>query len=300
MITGDNAGTKQPFGTIDTPAQSGTISGAAYMNFGWALTPQPNMIPFDGSTITVWVNGVFLGKPSYNHYREDIATLFPGLANSNGAVGLFHLDTTALANDVHTIAWGVTDSGGNAEGLGSRYFTVLNLAGGAEMAATQAGERLRPRRDFTGAGDDPLSFENIRNMPPCLKAVDVKRGYAVDAAAWAAAPDARGVVRLEIREIERIEVALEDTGWKGNDFDWRQSQPLIGIGGDGGIYAGYLVVGEDLRPLPIGSSLDPRTGIFAWQPGPGFLGEYAFVFVRTGAGGIRQRTILLIDILPLF
>lgn len=41
-------------------------------------------------------------------------------------------------------------------------------------------------------------------------------------------------------------------------------------------------VGDDLRPLPSGSHLDPRTGIFTWQPGPGFLGAYDFVFVADG------------------
>jgi hypothetical protein len=36
------------------------------------------------------------------------------------------IDTTTLANGVHTIVWGVVDNNGNAEGLGSRYFWVLN------------------------------------------------------------------------------------------------------------------------------------------------------------------------------
>ena len=53
--------------------------------------------PVDGSTITVYVDGASVGRASYNHYRSDIATLFPGLANSNGAVGLRTIDTTTLA-----------------------------------------------------------------------------------------------------------------------------------------------------------------------------------------------------------
>ena len=55
-----------------------------------------------------------------------IAALFPGYANTNGAVGYFVLDTTTLTNGVHTIAWVVRDSAGNASGIGSRYFTVVN------------------------------------------------------------------------------------------------------------------------------------------------------------------------------
>lgn len=125
-ITCDNATATRPFGAIDTPAQGQTISGSAYVNFGWALTPQPKQIPPDGSTITVLVDGVAVGHPLYNNFRSDVAGLFPGRANSAGAVGAFTLDTTTLANGVHTIAWIVTDSANASEGIGSRYFLVHN------------------------------------------------------------------------------------------------------------------------------------------------------------------------------
>ena len=94
--------------------------------FGWALTPPAAAIPTDGSTIQVYVDGAALGHPVYNQYRSDIATLFPGYANTDGAVGYFVLDTTALANGIHTIAWSVTDDSGRADGIGSRYFWVQN------------------------------------------------------------------------------------------------------------------------------------------------------------------------------
>lgn len=123
----DNADSVLPFGAIDTPAQGGTASGSAFVNFGWAVTPNPaNIIPIDGSTIWVVIDKVRVGHPVYNNYRVDIATLFPGLQNSNGAVGYYVIDTTTLANGVHSIAWGVTDSAGNATGIGSRFFTVQN------------------------------------------------------------------------------------------------------------------------------------------------------------------------------
>jgi hypothetical protein len=120
-----NAASIIPFGTIDTPTPGQTVSGTI-VNFGWALTPQPNLIPFNGSTIWVFIDNVRVGNPVYNQYRADIATLFPGLQNSNGAVGYYYIDTTKLANGLHTIAWSVTDSAGNAQGIGSRYFIVTN------------------------------------------------------------------------------------------------------------------------------------------------------------------------------
>ncbi len=120
-----NNSSVKPFGAIDTPGQGQTVSGTV-VNFGWALTRQPNAIPTDGSTIWVYIDGAPVGHPVYNVYRADIANLFPGYANTNGAIGYFVIDTTTLENGLHTIAWSVTDSAGNAAGIGSRFFRVRN------------------------------------------------------------------------------------------------------------------------------------------------------------------------------
>ncbi len=125
-IVVDNIDATAPFGSIDTPAQGATISGPAYVNFGWALTPIGKMIPIDGSTIWVYIDGQPVGHPVYNNPRVDIETLFPGYANTDGAVGYYYLDTTQLANGLHTISWSVKDNMGAASGIGSRYFIVQN------------------------------------------------------------------------------------------------------------------------------------------------------------------------------
>ncbi len=96
------------------------------MNFGWVLTPSPHCIPFDGSTIDLVIDNVVVGHPVYSNPRADIAALFPGLCNSSNAVGYYVLDTTTLANGVHTIAWVARNTAGGATGMGSRYFTVAN------------------------------------------------------------------------------------------------------------------------------------------------------------------------------
>ena len=124
-IVAANAGSSLPFGTIDTPAQGATVAGPV-TNFGWALTPQPKTIPFDGSTIDVYIDGVMVGHPSYNHFRPDIASLFPGYANSNGAIGVYQFDSTTLDDGLHTISWVVRDDAGAMQGVGSRFFTVRN------------------------------------------------------------------------------------------------------------------------------------------------------------------------------
>ena len=67
----------KPFGAIDTPTQGGAASGSNFINWGWVLTPPPNRIPTDGSTINVYIDGVNLGHPTYNIYRFDIYNFFP-------------------------------------------------------------------------------------------------------------------------------------------------------------------------------------------------------------------------------
>lgn len=47
------------------------------------------------------------------------------------------------------------------------------------------------------------------------------------------------------------------------------------------IYSGFLKVGDILKPLSTGSTLDTVEGVFYWQVGPGFYGTYELVFLRT-------------------
>jgi hypothetical protein len=124
-VTLANTTSLAPFGSIDTPGQGEIVSGTI-VNWGWALAKAGRTIPFDGSTIDVYIDNVMVGHPIYGGFRADIATLFPGLANSNGAVGYFVLDTRTLADGIHTIAWIIRDDAGQASGVGSRYFTVRN------------------------------------------------------------------------------------------------------------------------------------------------------------------------------
>jgi len=159
IISVDNAHASKPFGTIDTPIQGGTVAGNAYVNFGWALTQTPYVIPVDGSTITVILDGVAVGHPTYNQFRSDIASLFPGLTNSNGAVGFYYIDTTQLANGVHSISWNVVDNAGRGDGIGSRYFTVANTGTGNVPAVDQPIEPGQITAD--AAGVYSMSIEEL-------------------------------------------------------------------------------------------------------------------------------------------
>jgi len=184
-ITVDNAHASKPFGTIDTPDQGGSATGNAFVNFGWALTQNPYAIPVDGSTITVILDGVPVGHPTYNNYRSDIANLFPGLANSNGAVGFFVIDTTRLQNKVHTISWNAFDNAGRGDGLGSRYFTVFNANGGGVAAP----EGLPTRESPAGP-------------------VQLRLGYDLNAPQMTLTPDASGSYSVDMDQLGRIELSL--------------------------------------------------------------------------------------------
>jgi len=122
----DNINAAKPFGDLDAPIRGETVSGSAYTVSGWVLTPQPNTIPTDGSTIILWIDGAIVGNPLYNMYRSDIAAAFPAYNNSNGAGGFSILDTTGYADGIHTIQWTAVDNAGNADGIGSRYFIIQN------------------------------------------------------------------------------------------------------------------------------------------------------------------------------
>jgi hypothetical protein len=246
-ITCNNAQATRPFGAIDTPTQGGVASGANYVNFGWALTPLPKTIPTNGSTITVFVDGVSIGNPSYNHFRSDIATLFPGYNNTNGAVGVKVIDTTALANGLHTIAWTVTDNQGSSQGIGSRFFTVSNASG--SLTANASSAVVAPAVDSLAA------------LPVDRTPIAGRRGWDADAPwrTFVVGASGRTVVRAE--EVGRVELRL---------------------GGDG--YEGYLQAAGSLAPLPVGSSFDAATGTFSWAPGVGFVGAYDLTFVRRADG----------------
>jgi hypothetical protein len=245
-----------PFGTIDTPAQGATIAGASYVNFGWALTPQPKIIPTDGSTIFVMVDGVSLGAPVYNQFRGDIAALFPGYANSGGAVGYRAIDTTALAEGQHTLAWIVYDSQGAGDGIGSRYFTVANSADaqGPIDGGVEAGRHT----------------ESLRSTPPSDAAVVAQH---LDGTARTLGTTSGGVRRVSFSATDRIALRL-DAG-----------EPDAACPAT---WAGYRVDGKTLGALPVGSSID-RAGTFYWQPGVSFKGVFDLIFIRTSCDGSKQQ-----------
>jgi len=246
----------------------------------------PNTIPTDGSTISVIVDGVNLGQPIYNIYRADIAGYFPGYANSSGAAAYFYFDTTAYENGVHTIAWHATDNTGNTDGIGSRYFSIQN-SGSISVVSNQ--RSVVNKELFRFPVDDSLPIEIIKGFNRNEEPLKIY-------------PDDNGVINVEIKELEHIELHVDDNstqveanaeekGTKNSKFKIQNSK----------FYSVYQLVGNQLRPLPIGSTLDMERGIFYWQPGPGFVGDYQLIFIikEEETEGIKKR-VVRIKLVPRF
>ncbi|NIM15947.1 MAG: hypothetical protein GTO45_28435 [Candidatus Aminicenantes bacterium] len=276
-ITCDNASAVKPFGAIDTPGQGSTVSGMDFRNQGWVLTPMPNKIPEDGSTIKVYIDGQNLGNPVYNVYRKDIAKLFPGYANSNGAMAYFDFDTTAYVSGIHTIQWTATDNAGNTDGIGSRYFVSLQNPGYTGQSAQKS--QLHTTRT-PKIGKTWHRFFDILRIPVNRSGtVKFKKGYGKDEPGTLTA-NREGIIHITVPQDQRIVLHL--------------GQP------NEHLQAGYLVNGSRLQTLPIGSSINYQKGIFYWQVSSAYFGKYKLVFILEDQAGQLSKKIVHAEIVPKF
>jgi hypothetical protein len=256
-VTCANNSATHPFGAIDTPTPGQTVSGNATA-FGWVLSRGPRRadVPGGGS-VSVVINGAFVGSPSGWTSRSDLSALFPAAQypGIGSAMAAYGFDTTTLANGVHTIAWVVTDNMGNASGVGSRYFRVFNASASQTAALTAA---------------STMHADDVSAAVLDGSAIEARRGYSLDVPfrRYEAGPDGR--VTIQSEELDRIEMKTN------------------------GATAGYLVTAAGLRPLPIGSTLDASTGDFVWQPGVGFVGSYDLAFVGTRGGRATRQDVRVV------
>jgi YD repeat-containing protein len=252
-ITVSNATSVRPFGSIDLPTYGQTVT-SSFWNFGWALTPNATptcTVPPSG--VQVSIDSRPLVPVAYGDLRTDIASAFPGFSNGAGAGGAYYIDTSTLTDGTHLIGWYVVDSCNRAEGIGSRFFTVLN--GSGAVPALEAPPMPRP---------SPSQEAVLFDAP-----IEVRRG----AETTLVHPGPDGTRVVAIGQNERVELQLPTI------IDAR--------------YTGYQIVSGERRTLPLGSSLDAELGLFYWQPGPGFLGAHDLEFVTSPDGvPVRVRAVV--------
>jgi hypothetical protein len=290
-ITLANDTIAKPFGAVDTPGQGATVSGTC-ATFGWALTPDSDtvaeasdiLIPTNGSTMVVFIDGVAMAHVAYNQCRgsvgnpvpaweycnDDVASIFGNMtpqppftirtANptryrnldaGRAAIGALNIDTTTFTNGMHSIAWSVTDSAGRVDGIGSRYFTVLNTGRDVSTDALAGVAQLQRAPAITRG-----SAKKVARLRPAAGPAWARSGFDLRTSYRAIPPDRQGVRQVWIPELGRLELYL------------------------GPVDIGYLVANGTQRDLPAGSHLDTTTGLFTWMPGPAYVGSYRLTFVR--------------------
>jgi hypothetical protein len=142
--------------------------------------------------VQVVIDGAIGAAPGGWVSRSDLSSLFPvaqfsGIGNALGVIGI---DTTLLANGVHTIAWLVTDNTGGAAGVGSRYFTVSN-GSGLTMGTAHAA----------------LSTQHAA-LSTQHAALFGRRGFDLDSRLQTYTPDATGGITIQAEELDRIELTV--------------------------------------------------------------------------------------------
>ncbi len=123
------------------------------------------------------------------------------------------------------------DSAGNTDGIGSRYFTVSNIGHDEDVISTALNDK---RLSFSGGNSVYLSgYDSVR----------VKRGYDDEIDSEEIYPDRKGILRIKIKESDRVEVHFFEDSEESNEAQ------IVNI-----------------SALPIGSTLDMNKGVFYWQP----------------------------------
>jgi len=298
-VTVANDTIAKPFGAIDTPTQGQTVSGTLN-NFGWALTPDSNtiadgtdiLVPLAGTSVNVIIDGASVGTATFNLCRgpiavggvtpagqlcdDDVSGIFRGaglyrnLDASRGPIGLRTINTTTLSNGLHTIQWGVSDSASRGEGIGSRYFTVLNSS--ADVATAGGRPALEGRRD-RGVQDHAalLSSDHAARQSEIYG----RTGFSFDRA-LVPVERVAGVPSILVPEMGRVELQVP-----------------------GATHVALLANG-DVRSAPVGMSVDEETGMVRWSVGPGYLGTYRLLIeVQGSTGSTVQGSIVDVTVAPM-
>ena len=196
---------------IDTPAQGGTVSGNSLrgVRLGAVAARDDSDQRLDDHRVSSTASTSDIRSTTTT--APTSPTLFPGYANSNGAIGYYILNTTPLRERHAHDRVDRLDTLGNTEGIGSRFFTVQN-DGGAMTAAAVESSTLAA--EAHGSCDRPDGRGGLGSAAPDYSAVEVKKVASDDSTPRARLPGMDGRRFASARsETEQVEVRL------ANQFD---------------------------------------------------------------------------------
>ncbi len=157
-FTSDNraaaAVAQKPFGAIDAPYPGEVVSGIK-LTGGWALTQPTTCLV---TKVEVSVDDGPLQPVIYGDLKPGFDQYFPTdkFANSPNSGAAYFLDSTTLSNGVHQIGYLVTDSCGHQEGIGSRFFSVLNTGPSVTAGSSAAVEAFGNAPDAADVAAVPV------------------------------------------------------------------------------------------------------------------------------------------------
>jgi len=235
----DNDNSQRPFGAIDSPASGGVLVGNQVF-LGWGVGAGNRCL----ASYRVYVDGVEITTSNglnvaLRTHRPDVDPLFPSSCPSQQKGLGFYLTGLVIPNGRHTVSFEATDTLGNTGQFGSRFFDVLAPVTVAAAPAT-----------------------------------------AFDSAS-VVATGARSAYLRQIRARVGGDDAPTDTVAKGDDGIYRVTLPVnkrLRLDLDGAVDDAALVVDGVRAPLPGGSSIDSKTGVFTWEPPVGFFGPFVLEF----------------------
>ena len=108
-----------PFGVMDVPTAGATLSGANFTFAGWAVGG------LSISAVNIYVDGAPIGAANLGIARPDVAAAYPAIAQVNCG-WQYQMDTTSLANGVHTISIHIVDTSNTEVLLPPVTVTVSN------------------------------------------------------------------------------------------------------------------------------------------------------------------------------
>ncbi len=297
----------KPFGAIDTPAQGATVSGTVN-NFGWALTPDANLV-VDGPSVDISIsqNGastVFLnsaptytanplGQITFNLCRGTVGNPVPSSLFCNDDVSnIFGGDepraplTTRTSNPTRyrnldagrgPIGLFTFNSASYTNGVYQLQWAVYDTVGRVEgigsrfITILNSGGRPGATAGRQSAEGREAELFSLRNAQAQVIGDAVSlRGLA------RRTDDLRGRMGFNLNEPYSTFAADDDGVFRASV----ELQERIEIDLGGPVDGGYLVANGTMRPLPAGSTL--RDGVFHWSGVPGYLGDYELAFVRGG------------------